>query len=205
MPVALGEMSAFILVGQAYGSADFEAFLAARLRDYTPTADPAFPGSGGGADFLRFLRADLVPFVEATYRADPGDRTLWGYSYGGLFALYVMLTQPEHFGRYIATSPSVWWHGEVIFDVAARYAARRSDLPARLFTSLGTEESDALFQQPWSRFVERLQLRSYEGFALTTSRLAGHTHFSAFAPSYAEGLKAFFGLPPEHRDAPRQL
>lgn len=90
-----------------------------RAYDYTPPvfengqpiARPVVRGRlGGGADiFLAFINERVKPLAQA--RAQLGDTEyLWGHSYGGLFALHALFTQPDAFSGYIAGDPSAWWH-----------------------------------------------------------------------------------------------
>ena len=190
------EIPEFIIVGPAYGASTKNRVMATRLRDYTPTPNQNFPRSGGGGDFLRFLQTELMPFIETHFRAKSMDRTLWGYSFGGLFGLYALFTTPELFKRYLITSPSIWWDNEVILAMEEAYASRRSDLPAHVFTTQGSLEPEELYQRPWKLLLERLRSRNYEHFELTARTLAGHTHFSTPAPSYVEGLMALFNAKP---------
>ena len=44
--------------------------------------------NGDAGNFHKFIKAELIPFVEKAYRADPLKRILVGHSYGGLFALF---------------------------------------------------------------------------------------------------------------------
>jgi predicted alpha/beta superfamily hydrolase len=53
--------------------------------------------------FLRFIRDELVPFVEVNYRAD-GFRLLCGQSSSSLFVCYSLLIQPDLFDGYILNS-----------------------------------------------------------------------------------------------------
>jgi predicted alpha/beta superfamily hydrolase len=38
---------------------------------------------------------------------------LVGHSFGGLFAINVLLTHPEYFNAYVANDPSLWWDNEI--------------------------------------------------------------------------------------------
>jgi predicted alpha/beta superfamily hydrolase len=68
----------------------------------------AFPEHGGGMnDFIRYLRDEVIPFVESQH--PPGRRVLMGESLAGHFVLDVLLRQPELFHDYVAVSPSLWW------------------------------------------------------------------------------------------------
>jgi predicted alpha/beta superfamily hydrolase len=86
-----------------------------RTRDLTPThvdemfGDSAFVlTSGGGASFLDFMERELIPFVESKYPVT-GYRTFVGHSFGGLTAVYALLSRPGLFSNYVAIDPSLWW------------------------------------------------------------------------------------------------
>jgi predicted alpha/beta superfamily hydrolase len=112
-----------ILVGISLDG-DPSAFFYARSRDYTPTrvspeklgpdAAAWVPTSGGGKEFLNFLKLELIPHIEANYRADSSDRGLLGYSLGGLFAAWVAYKEPSLFKRYGICSPSLYWDDAMV-------------------------------------------------------------------------------------------
>lgn len=91
----------------------------ARAYDYTPPVyqdgrlveAPVVRGRlGGGADvFLALLEEKVKPLVRSRAGADTPEY-LWGHSFGGLFALHVLFTQPDAFDHYIVADPSAWWH-----------------------------------------------------------------------------------------------
>src|SRR5215217_3971290 len=78
-----------------------------RAMDYTPTAVKSVPGSGDAAKFLTFLKTQVFPFVEKNYQADSSKRILMGSSYGGLFTLYALFSEPGLFYGAVAASPAV--------------------------------------------------------------------------------------------------
>jgi predicted alpha/beta superfamily hydrolase len=79
-----------------------------RTRDLTPTREQGFETSGGADKFLEFLKNELVPYINANYPSD-GNNTLFGHSFGALFAMYALLHEPQVFMAYIAADPSFWW------------------------------------------------------------------------------------------------
>ncbi len=86
-----------------------------RTRDLTPThvdvmfGDSAFARtSGGGAKFMDFVEKELIPYVESKYPVT-GYRTFVGHSFGGLSAVYSLLSRPHLFSNYVAIDPSLWW------------------------------------------------------------------------------------------------
>src|SRR5690606_7923705 len=97
-----------------------------RAYDYTPpvykdgkrVAEPVVRGRvGGGADvFLQFITSQIKPLVRTRASIDPEREYLWGHSYGGLFTLYTLFTQPDAFARYITGDPSAWWHDRALMQ-----------------------------------------------------------------------------------------
>lgn len=104
-----------IVVGIAYAGPD--RYRANRTRDYTPRFSPKGgygpeyqKQSGGGPKFLKFLKEELIPFVDRSWRTT-SEQVLVGHSYGGLFAAWTLLNAPRSFAGYIIVSPSLWYHG----------------------------------------------------------------------------------------------
>jgi predicted alpha/beta superfamily hydrolase len=83
-----------------------------RDHDLTPTALPHEPRSGGAANFLSFLKAELVPYVNTHYPVN-GVNLIHGHSYGGLFLIYAIANDPTVFDGYLILDPAMWWdnHG----------------------------------------------------------------------------------------------
>ena len=57
----------------------------------------------GAADFVRFLKEELIPFVDTNYRTN-GFRVLCGQSLSSVFALYASLREPGTFDGYVLSS-----------------------------------------------------------------------------------------------------
>ncbi|MEQ7868011.1 alpha/beta hydrolase-fold protein [Xanthomonas sp. WHRI 8393] len=101
-----------------------------RSLDYTPArysdgrveTDPLDPQrrTGGAAAFAQLIATRIRPQVEARVAVDRQRQTLWGHSYGGLFVLQVLLTQPQLFQHYVAVDPSLWWGDGFIVQQAQR-------------------------------------------------------------------------------------
>ena len=73
-----------------------------RYRDLRPLTDRGEPS---GADaYLRFLTDEVIPFVEAHYRANT-YRLLAGPQAGAVFGLYALLERPGLFDAFILNNP----------------------------------------------------------------------------------------------------
>lgn len=98
-----------VIVGIGYS--DTTSIMQARGLDLTNTpSDVLLPqGFGGDAQFRRFLLEQAKPWVSANYNIDPARETLFGHSFGGLFAIRTLIETPDAFDAYIGASTSLWW------------------------------------------------------------------------------------------------
>ena len=76
-----------------------------RDRDFTPRQQASLPVSGGAPRFLAFLKDELMPYISKHYPIKD-TRTFFGHSFGGLFGLYTLLTEPKLFSSYILADPA---------------------------------------------------------------------------------------------------
>ena len=90
-----------------------------RADEYTMSRSARF-GCGGKADrYLDFIAHEVLPWVRREFPVSPlrQDTILAGSSLGGLVTLYAACTRSADFGRFVATSPSLWWDEFRIFRV----------------------------------------------------------------------------------------
>lgn len=166
-----------------------------RTRDYTPTASSVgYPDgvqavSGGGPRFLQFIERELVPFIDARL-ATTTDRTLVGHSYGGLFALYAVLTRPALFTRVVSVSPSLWYDHHFL----ARLESPPSPFTNALFLGAGTLERD-LDAGAIANDVEAFALtltQRYPEAHISSFIFDAETHDSVFPAAVVRGLRSVF-------------
>lgn len=153
---ALGAGGAPVLVAVGY-DVPTRNDVVARAYDYTPPVfengvrqpDPVVLGRrGGGADlFLAFLRERVKPLVRERAQVNAQREYLWGHSYGGLFALHVLFTQPDTFARYITGDPSAWWADGALLREWRRFDARRA-AGKRVIVLAGTRPRDPARLRP---------------------------------------------------------
>jgi predicted alpha/beta superfamily hydrolase len=177
-----------LVVGIAY-SGEHPDYGALRAIDYTPVPGDA-KGSGEGPKFLSFLKAELIPLIEANYRADPARRILGGHSFGGLFTLYAMFTDPSLFWGYLAGSPDIVFANNFIVRQEEEFAKTQKDLPVRIFFATGGGES---LVTPGIAFVRTFAGRNYNGLHWDGRVIEGEDHAGSKPEFYSLGLRFLFG------------
>jgi uncharacterized protein len=220
-----GEVSRFILVGIGYENARAAGVL--RMRDLLPhpvqkeldavirqTAVSEFVsgiddvgnilGTTDAGDFLRFLREELMPFIDSRYPTLPNDNSYYGYSAGGTFGLYTLFTQPDTFRRYVVGSPATAYGGHNFsIDLVRSHLASGRSLDAKMFLSVGELEDShrgvGEFEvvTGYCQVVRLLRQSVIAGLELTTRIFPDETHATAWSPAFSHGLKALLG-PVEH-------
>nr|WP_312962981.1 alpha/beta hydrolase-fold protein [Stenotrophomonas indicatrix] len=118
-----------------------------RSRDYTPSDPVRTPAGyysddvtyGGAAHYRDFLSDHALPLIDARYRTDPARRVFAGHSYGALLGAYVLTTQPDMFGTYILSSPSLWFDQGLLPRM--QDAAVMPSQPIRVLLSVGGYET----------------------------------------------------------------
>lgn len=143
-----GPFPALTTVGIGYPTADPMEVFALRARDLTPTDGRASTGIelpplrfGGAEGFLSALVDEVIPSVEGRYSVDDRRRAVAGFSFSGLFGLYVLFHRPEVFSSYLVGSPSLWWDDGLAFGWEEAWARGNDDLAARVFLSIGSNEA----------------------------------------------------------------
>ena len=139
--------------------------------------------SGNGLSFMRFLRQELIPWIETDYQADPADRTLLGHSMGANFALDTLFHHPDLFQRCVAAS------FDPMLDQEQAFAEDNDNLPVRLH--LIWEGISQLDLAGPRSLVDRLTTRGYDGLRITHETVVG-THCAMAPFAYQSGLVNVF-------------
>ncbi|WOH37413.1 alpha/beta hydrolase-fold protein [Thalassotalea fonticola] len=118
-----------------------------RFRDYSmrKSSNPKVQAKyqlGQAGNHLGFIRNDVVKYIENNYRTDPGNRTYFGFSAGGEFGAYILMTQPDTFKNYILGSPSLKGDIPYLTELGANTALKPKGFNANVFISYGTLEKE---------------------------------------------------------------
>lgn len=204
-----GEIPEMIVIGIGYLIKNMGDWAAFRVRDLTPVNDPETDQywtdlltemtkgkdivvkSGGADNFLEFIVQELIPYVESNYRVQPDNRTLGGYSYGGLFTLYALFHHPESFNNYFAGSPSLHYNQEIIFSYEAQFAEMHQDLNAQVFLTAGGLE-DATMISGVKKMMNNLSSRDYPNLKVNMHVFEGEDHRSCVGAAFFRSFYVFF-------------
>lgn len=183
-------------------------------KTYPPFREGGPPVRTGGAEpFLGWIETELLPFVETLAPLSKARRTLFGHSFGGLFALYALFTRPAAFEAVVSASPAIYWDDCAIlrWEEALLNSAERS---ASLHLSAGEYEGERLppFQEgrpdTAARREQRLVSRTADhaedmaarlgkaGLDTSFERFAGETHMSVLPVAVARAVRTAFELRP---------
>jgi predicted alpha/beta superfamily hydrolase len=113
-----------------------------RAREYLPVPDERNPDARHplGREYAQFVTREVMPFVSAHYPVAHGARNtgFGGSSYGGIAALFTIISRPGVFGRVLIESPSLY----VGRGYLLRRARETTRWPARVYLGVGTAETD---------------------------------------------------------------
>jgi predicted alpha/beta superfamily hydrolase len=168
-----------------------------RPRDLTPTkgivalpdGSNRFPTSGGANNFLKFIETELIPQIESKYRTAT-YRMFAGHSFGGLFALHVLLTRPELFNSYVAVSPSLQWDDQALLKQAERLFSQKKDWNKSLYISLGSEKGP--IRTAFFRFRDVLTELKPTKLDWDWMQTDEEDHNSVVLPSHYAGFRRIF-------------
>jgi predicted alpha/beta superfamily hydrolase len=194
---ALGQLASLswtygpvIIVGVA--TKDRSAELTGRPTD--PRYIAAFPKSGGAVRFRRYLREEVVPFIDSHFRTGK-RRALMGESLAGLFVVDTLLSDPTLFNDYVAISPSLWWDDRRPLAHLDRTTKFSAVADARLYLAMADEGGtmqvgvDQLRSFLATRPAANITVR-YADFSKTA------THSTVYHRAAEEALRWLYPAPP---------
>lgn len=194
IPTLIGtqEVPELLVVGIAYhGITSWQEHGSLRNRDFCPPGLQQPGVDSRQAAFTGFFRQELFPLIEREYRGLPEDRTLFGFSSAGLFALHVMLTQPGMFRRCIAASCTWPEAGQALLDEEQQMATRPDQPPADLFLAVGGLEADQL--PAFQAITDVLRARHAAHLRLSTRVYDGEGHSpGVLARTFLDGVRTVF-------------
>lgn len=153
-----------------------------RHRDYTikPSSKPKIQAKyqlGQAKQHLSFISEKVIKTVENNYRVDANKRTYFGYSTGGEFGTFILLTQPELFQNFIIGSPALKGDIAYLTELSQQKQIKDKNLNANVYIAYGSEESK---NSPYiQQLIKLLKAHNDKSLALTHEVVEG-SHKTAF-------------------------
>ncbi|OIR03771.1 ferri-bacillibactin esterase BesA [mine drainage metagenome] len=161
-----------------------------RGRDYTPTASPEEPGSGGADRFLEHLTGPLWTDLSNRYPLRTDIRLVAGHSLGALVGLHGLFRGDRpFFNRVLAGAPSIWWDNRSLLRIASAHRERTPTLDARLFLGIGVMDTESMLGD-LALFERQLEERPYEKLVVNSRRIPDRDHYNAAPDLFRAGLEA---------------
>lgn len=162
-----------------------------RSIDYTPTKVSSM--TGGGAQFLDFIKNQLVPAIESGYSVatSRNSRVILGHSYGGLFGACALTVDNDLFGNYLLLSPSIWYDNEVALLLEKEFRNINQDKKQLVFMGIGEMENAGRMQAPFEAFYQTLR-DNYSQIKLSKNRVRNLDHMGSKNPNIIKGLHYYF-------------
>lgn len=176
--------SAVIVVGVGYKT--YKDWISKREHDLMPTTK-----SIEGVDlFLKFIKDELIPFVNTNFRTNKKENIIYGHSSAAIFGFYSMFKNPTIFKNYILTSPSVDEDDGYTVQMEKDFYVKSKELNIALYSAMGKSEKATLINS-YESFVQQLKSRNYKQLYYQTDILDG-THMSIMAPAFVKGFEYIF-------------
>lgn len=173
-----------IIVGIAYPGLGLENGNY-RGTDYTAPS-PERDYFGGAENYQRFLKTELLPLVETTYRADKSRRILFGQSLAGQFVLYSAMTNPDLFWGRIASNPALHRNLQFFLDLET---TEPSKVP-NVFIGRASREAER-FSVPLKEWMARWESEA-PPWAFEVQMLEGEYHAGAAPIAFRAGMRWLF-------------
>ena len=170
-----------------------------RSQDFAPSDSSE---TGNDVLFRKFLCESVVPEIERRYACDKSNRTLVGWSMGGMFTVETMLSIPSSFRNYIAVSPALFWDQAHALKRLKSAAFVAPTQPVSLSLMLG-EFEPPLFQSPFAEFAKELGGMKFGDLELHVRQIEKERHFSARPIAYGIAFKQI--LSPRRVDLSEEL
>lgn len=192
----------FIIVGISYSKGDKPTV--SRTRDYTPIYSPNEPrghskesrlASGKADDFIAFIKNDIFPFLEESYRINNSNKVFAGHSFGGLLACYMLVTTPDLFDYYLAGSPSLWYNNHCLNGFEETYYKFHKNMKANVFLCIGKKEEKLTSNMVAEMldFEKRLLSRNYLDLNIQSIIVPEEDHQTVYPSFITKGILYAFG------------
>jgi predicted alpha/beta superfamily hydrolase len=163
------------------------------------TSDPdllkRYPTAGSSHKFREFVRSEIMPLIETTYRSN-GRNVVLGESLAGLFVVETYVLEPSLFQAYAAVDPSLWWDKERLSkNAGVRIGLGQKGRP--LFLAIAKEQVE--YAAASNRLISAFRTRGLTLCAVAKPDLTHTIIYQQLAPQAVQYLlPPAEGPPPEY-------
>ncbi|MHA2176543.1 MAG: alpha/beta hydrolase-fold protein [Candidatus Hodarchaeales archaeon] len=158
-----------------------------------------FVGPSSRSDFYNFLKQELIPLIDDSYRTDPSSRTIIGHSLGATFATYCLFQHNSSFtglfNQFVMLSGAYGSYFDAIEAESSVfesfYDVTGPSLNLSVFLAIGEKDTSVSVPENID-LIDRLRSRYYKDFRFLGELYEEHDHPSIVRPGFIKGLKWVF-------------
>ncbi|ALJ20840.1 alpha/beta hydrolase [Microbacterium sp. No. 7] len=220
----------YVQVAIGYTAEDAAQMLSIRNRDLVPPGEPIAPSmypymrdhfglpegemldgamdtffasyaDGHGDRLLEFIKKELHPVIAEEFRIDTNDVGFFGYSFGGLLALYALGEGDGFFSRIGAGSPGILVDDSVVFPRYADALGKATpthDLHLHISVNIhemeGPVEAYRRLAIGSLRFLNLVKAEPLPGLRVTSEMLPGNDHEAGLIDAYRSFVRSSYRL-----------
>ncbi|UCD38327.1 MAG: hypothetical protein JSW54_02270 [Fidelibacterota bacterium] len=160
--------------------------------DLIPSKIEGRPTSGGADRLLNFVRDELVPLIDSRFRTQP-FRIIHSCSWGGVFCLYALLTQPDVFNASLVATPWLIYDGDqqYMLNNIERFLQERTFTNNALFLALGNDPDPGL-KESVDLLANMLSGSEKPGLRVQYNYWPEEDHYSVGHKTVFDGLRWIF-------------
>lgn len=187
----MGGIQEVVVVGISYEMESYDQFVTLRELDFKIPEVKDAPSNSYADLFLDALTQEMIPLIEANYRAIPSDRCLYGYSSSGFFVLYALFHQPDAFRRYLCGSGDLDIAYPYLIKHDQKLMERITNDPIELYLSVGELEENLI--PFFHKLISFLGNREYPGLTMKTEIYKDEQHSpEGVALTYLHGIRSLY-------------
>lgn len=161
-----------------------------RTRDMMPTNTGFYKEEPGAEKFLKFIKDELFLHMSRSYRIT-GERILCGQSLSSIFTLYCLLTSPDAFDSYIASSAGFPDCEDYFINLTHEMLKTKQRKLKKVFLSYGAKDfldPEGMMEKQLSNFTQLIEADENIDFLYKIYKEEGHVPFQ----SLYHGLKYIY-------------
>ena len=142
---------------------------------------------GRGDKFLKFMKTELMPYINANYKVS-GVNAFSGHSRGGVLVIYSLLASPDMFQARFAFSPAVWREDKLLVGATSKFLASKSETKSFFYTSLGEDEDD-IMKEGFNALTDALRKSPHQNLIWYSEYTKDANHGTNLEFSISRGLE----------------